>query len=93
MYSKIRELNNELTELLGVVDKSEDTISKLELKAAMYKAKAFGNESLYARIHHQYFTNCSNYNGGSDEEYKHRTLQMMVDDNIISPEEYDFCIE
>lgn len=93
MFDNLRNLTNEVTDILATLEKNEEVISKLEIKAGMYKAKACNNDSLYTRLHHQYYTNCSNYFGGGSEEYKHRTLKDMLDDDIISKEEYDFCLE
>ena len=91
-FLTLRNLSNEITDLLATIDKNEEVIAKLELKAGMFKAKAFGNEALYMKLHHQHFINSSNYRG-NDDENKFRTLQMMLDEDIIDIHEYNFCID
>lgn len=75
-------------------------IVELQLKAGMYKAYFYGKSSLAQKLNDQITENRNHLIGEFDgfcysslrANAKYKTLEDMHKENIITDDEYDFCI-
>ena len=100
MGNIIENFINELTHINETYKVQEIKIVELQLKAAMYKAYFYGKSGLAKKLDNQITENRNHCIGAfdgfcyvssrADAEYK--TLKDMHKENIITDDEYDFCI-
>ena len=76
-------------------------VTELHLKASMYKAYFYGKSNLAKKLNEQIIENRNYYIGAFDgfcyissrEDAKYKTLEDMREENIITDDEYNFCID
>lgn len=95
----IRELGKGLTRLSDIIDSQELIITEYKMKAAMYKAYFFHKHELAEILEKQINENYDNIIGEFDgfcfaswrASVVYRTLEDMVNQNIITESDYRFC--
>lgn len=95
----IEELGKGLTKLSDIIDSQELIITEYKMKAAMYKAYFFHKYELAEILEKQINENYDNITGEFDgfcyaswrANAVYRTLEDMVNQNIITDSDYRFC--
>ena len=98
-YGMSMDLGRELVNLNQTVINQEFTIEELRIKAAMYKAAFFGRHDLYDKLRKQRDENhgarIGEFDGFCYASWRanavFRTLEDMLDDELITQKEYDEC--
>lgn len=88
MRNMTMEFGRELLELNNTIESQKVLIDKLELKAAMYKASFFGKTDLVDKLYKQIEANLFSQMTGVG----YKTLEGMYLLNLLTEEEYKFCI-
>lgn len=97
----LKELEKELHRINIAFDKRGLMIEKYRLKTAMYKASFFHRNDLAIKIQQQIIENNDAETGEFDgfcyaswrSNAIYRTLEDLIEQRIISKEEYNFCNE
>ena len=92
-------LGRELLELNATIESQEKEIEMLRLKAAKYKAYFYMERTLVEKLEKQIRENLDALTGefdgfcycGRRANAVFRTLEDMLDDGILTKEEYGFC--
>lgn len=97
----VKELGIELMKLSDTIDSQELIIERYRLKTAMYKVSFFHRNDLAIKIQQQIIENNDAETGEFDgfcyaswrSNAIYRTLEDLIEQRIISKEEYNFCNE
>lgn len=100
MKNMIENFIDELTDMNETNKEYKIKIVELKLKAAMYKAYFYHKSNLAEKLNDQIVENLNHCIGEFDgfcysssrANAKYKTLEDMVMENIITDDEYDFCI-